>query len=86
MSWNFDGFPPQRKVVLVWIRGSALPFCAYMKYAAGDEDCPYWVVYHGNSDRGSDVTAWCDCLPDAPPGVDSVNYDRGRHPNKPLDT
>jgi len=76
--WEVSGFPPERKVVLAWIRGSALPFCAYMKYAAGEEDCPYWVVYHGNPERGFDVVAWCDCLPDGPAGFETGVYDQGR--------
>jgi hypothetical protein len=58
-----EEIPAERKVVLVWLAESALPYCGYIRYAAGDIDCPYFVVYHGNSERGSNVIAWCDCLP-----------------------
>ncbi len=61
--------PAERKAVLVWLRQSHLPFCGYIRYAAGDKDSPYFVVYHGNSEIGSDVVAWCDCLPDQGPDV-----------------
>lgn len=73
-----DPLPPERKVVLVWLKKSALPFCGYVRYAAGDETCPYFVVYHGNEKRGSEVVAWCDCLPDkGPPGFDETRlYDQ----------
>lgn len=65
-----EHIPAERKTVLVFVRNSHLPFCAYIRYAAGDRDCPFFVVYHGNSDIGSDVLAWCDCLPDkGPAGV-----------------
>ena len=62
-----EHIPAERKTVLVWLRKSSLPFCGYIRYAAGDKNCPYFVVYHGNSDIGSDVVAWCDCLPDQGP-------------------
>lgn len=62
-----EHIPAERKVVLVWLREKHLPFCGYIRYAAGDKDSPYFVVYHGNSDIGSDVVAWCDCLPDQGP-------------------
>jgi hypothetical protein len=62
-----DHIPAERKAVLVWLRGSHLPFCGYIRYAAGDQACPYFVVYHGNQEIGHDVVAWCDCLPDTGP-------------------
>ena len=62
-----DPLPPAKKVVLVWCEGSYLPWCGYLKYAAGDLDCPYFVVYHGNNDRPVSVIAWNDCLPEKSP-------------------
>lgn len=62
-----DPLPPERKVVLVWLAGFALPFCGYIRYASGDKQCPYFVVYHGNPNKGAEVIAWCDCLPDHGP-------------------
>lgn len=59
-----DKLPPERKVVLVFVEGSSLPYCAYIRYAAGDKTCPYFVVYR--ADKGADVWAWCDCLPKGP--------------------
>lgn len=83
MKWNRvhfpiqpdDPLPPERKVVLVWCDeqpeksrgGSALPYCGYIRYAAGDLNCPFFVVYHGNDQRSTAVIAWCDCLPDRGP-------------------
>lgn len=67
-----EHIPAERKVVLVWLRDKALPFCGYIRYAAGCEDSPYFVVYHGNANVGSDVIAWCDCLPDTGPDVPSA--------------
>ena len=64
-----EPLPPERKTVLVWLEGSHLPFCGYVRYAAGDKDCPYFVVYHGNTDIGAEVRAWCDCLPDDGPNL-----------------
>ena len=72
-----DCIPAERRVVLVWVDGKSLPFCGYIRYSAGDERYPYFVVYHGNSDIGANVIAWCDCLPDEGPGwVDSRLYDK----------
>ena len=76
-KWNFvsnpihqnDYIPAERKVVLVWLKEKHLPFCGYIRYAAGDRNCPYFVVYHGNTEIGSDVLAWCDCLPDKGPDL-----------------
>jgi hypothetical protein len=34
----------------------------YMKFAAGDRDCPYFVIPGGPP--GFRVTHWCDCLGD----------------------
>jgi hypothetical protein len=62
-----EHIPAERKAVLVWLRENYMPFCAYIRYAAGDRNSPYFVVYHGNSQIGSDVVAWCDCLPDQGP-------------------
>lgn len=64
-----DALPPERKTVLVWLRDQALPFCGYVRYAAGDEACPYFVVYHGNERIGAEVVAWCDCLPEEGPDL-----------------
>lgn len=64
-----EHIPPERKVVLVWLRDTHVPFCGYIRYAAGDIACPFFVVYHGNTDIGADVIAWCDCLPDGGPDV-----------------
>jgi hypothetical protein len=68
-----EHIPAERKTVLVWLKEKALPFCGYIRYAAGDEDCPYFVVYHGNSRIGSDVVAWCDCLPNRGPDFPSAD-------------
>lgn len=68
LEWKPVGlWPRERKVVLVWLRDKCLPFCGYMRYAAGDRDSPYFVVYHGNVIIGADVVAWCDCLPELGP-------------------
>jgi hypothetical protein len=67
-----ESIPAERRVVLVWLRGHALPFCGYIRYAAGDRSSPYFVVYHGNSEIGSDVVAWCDCLPSNGPDIDAA--------------
>lgn len=64
-----DHIPAERKVVLVWVRGNHLPWCGYIRYAAGDRDCPFFVVYHRNDRVGGEVLAWCDCLPGAGPAV-----------------
>lgn len=61
-----DKIPAERKVVLVFVEGSSLPYCAYIRYASGDINCPYFVVYHGSKDRSTKVWAWCDCLPKGP--------------------
>lgn len=64
-----EHIPVERKVVLVWLSNKHLPFCGYIRYSAGDENCPYFVVYHGNTDIGADVVSWCDCLPNHGPDV-----------------
>ena len=77
MAWHLvsmpirpdEHIPGERKIVLVWLRNRHLPFCGYIRYAAGDRGCPYFVVYHGNTEIGSDVVAWCDCLPTIGPDV-----------------
>lgn len=58
--------PPERKTVLVWLTGSALPFCGYIRIHSNG---PFWVVYHGNMEISTDVLYWCDCLPPKAPGV-----------------
>lgn len=62
-----DPLPPERRVVLVWCGDENdshfLPYCAYVRYSGGDVNAPFFVVYHGNTDRPTDVVAWCDCLP-----------------------
>lgn len=69
-----EHIPAERKTVLVWLREIHLPFCGYIRYAAGDSLCPYFVVYHGNRELGSNVVAWCDCLPDkGPEGAETAN-------------
>lgn len=55
-----ETLPAERKTVLVWLKEKHLPFCGYIRYSAGEKDCPYFVVYHEN---GANVVAWCDCLP-----------------------
>lgn len=64
-----DILPAERKVVAVWIRGRYLPQCGYIRYAAGDKDCPYFVAYHGNPSIGAEIVAWCDCLPEKGPNI-----------------
>ena len=56
-----EQIPPERKVVAVWLRDKYLPFCGYIRFAAGDKESPYFVVYHGNPEIGADVIAWADC-------------------------
>jgi len=81
-TWNYDKWPPENKVVLVWLANKSLPFCGYMKYAAGDKNSPYFVVYHGNPEIGHEVVAWCDCLPpNGPSRLDELKtdlYERGQ--------
>lgn len=64
-----EHIPAERKVVLVWLRDKHLPYCGYVRYAAGDKESPYFVVYHGNDKIGADVVAWCDCLPESGPDI-----------------
>lgn len=57
--------PPIKKDVLVFLesREKGLPSSiavGYRKNAAGDKDCPYFVI----PGLGGNVLAWCDCLPD----------------------
>lgn len=63
--------PPEKKIVLVWLRDRLMPYCGFLRYAAGDKNCPYFVVYHGNPEIGSDVVAWSDCLPDTGPDFEN---------------
>lgn len=39
-----EALPPQRFGVLVMLRGDNCPAYAWLKFAAGDRDCPYFVV------------------------------------------
>lgn len=55
-----DLIPSERRIVLVWLATKYLPYCGYIRFAAGDKDSPFFVVYHGNSDIGADVIAWMD--------------------------
>ena len=57
--------PPERKYVLVVVESNSncLPntvAVGYRKNAAGDKQCPYFVI----PGLGGDVLAWCDCLPE----------------------
>jgi hypothetical protein len=76
-----DSLPAERKVVAVWLEDHYLPYCGYIRYAAGDPNCPYFVVYHGNSQIGARVVAWFDCLPDTGPAdcPTALNYTMGRN-------
>jgi hypothetical protein len=67
-----EHIPAERKVVLLWLRDTHLPFCGYIRYSGGELDKPFFVVYHGNENIGADVIAWCDCLPDGGPDVESA--------------
>jgi len=69
-----DWLPPERKTVLVWIEEEFLPRLGYVRYAAGDKDSPYWVVYTARKDHhledDSDpvkVVAYLDCVPQTRP-------------------
>ena len=59
--------PPERKLVLVRLASAdpgSLPegiAVGYMRNAAGDKQCPYFVVPGLHTGR---ALAWCDCLPD----------------------
>jgi hypothetical protein len=44
------------------VRASPGVAVGYMKFAAGDRDCPYFVIPGGRT--GFRVTHWCDCLGD----------------------
>lgn len=72
-----EELPPERKVVLVFVEPSergpnCLPFCGYVRYAAGDDDSPFFVVYHGNNMISANARAWCDCLPHNAPDLDWI--------------
>ena len=62
-----EAIPPERKVVLVWLNGSSLPFCGYIRYAFDVPSSPYFVVYWVSIGIKPKVIAWCDCLPDKGP-------------------
>ena len=58
--------PPERKYVLVrmesWKPGYPMGIAVgYRKNAAGDKQCPYFVV---PGLAVGEVVEWCDCLPD----------------------
>lgn len=60
--------PPVKKYVLVAVDPvqPGLPVgiaVGYMKNAAGDKQCPYFVI-PGIYPKGGNVIAWCDCLPE----------------------
>jgi hypothetical protein len=60
--------PPERRVVLLWLKDRRLPWCGYLRYAAGDKECPYWVLYRVDV-PGFEITHYADCLPvNVPPG------------------
>ena len=75
MSYDWKPFagteaelPPVKRYVLVQTTspltlGTYPPVVAvgYLKFAGGDEDCPYFVV---PGVGGGDATHWCDCLGD----------------------
>ncbi len=57
--------PPDHKWVLVKTRSKRIGIpdpisVGYIKYAAGDRSCPYFVC----PGVGGIAMAWCDCLPD----------------------
>jgi hypothetical protein len=54
-----DELPAERRTVLVWLSTMELPFCGYIRHHSGG---PFWVVYHGNTDIGTDVIFWDDAL------------------------
>lgn len=58
--------PPERHMVLVQIDGGIGEAPAvgvgYLKFAAGDRDCPYFVV--PGARENFVVTHWADCLGD----------------------
>lgn len=58
--------PPQRRCVLLMLperKEDGMPpavAVGYLKFAAGDKTCPYFVV----PGVGGKPTHWCDCLGD----------------------
>lgn len=38
-----DALPPERIPVLVAVRGDDMPAYAFLRFAAGDKECPYFV-------------------------------------------
>jgi hypothetical protein len=65
---QMNKFPKEKRYVLVQIasdreKGAASSVAVgYLKYAAGDMSCPYFVV--PGFGRAFTVTHWCDCLGD----------------------
>lgn len=59
-----ESWPPERRIVLVMVEDSVFPYCAYKRYASGDKSRPYFVVYHGNERKSTNVLRWADCLPE----------------------
>ena len=54
--------PPERKYVLVLLQTKEVPngvALGYLRNAAGDKQCPYFVV--PGLHTGKEL-AWCDCL------------------------
>lgn len=65
-AWQGIDLPPERKLVLLQIAPKekeglrAAVAVGYLRYAAGDIDCPYFVI----PGIGGQVTAYADCLPE----------------------
>lgn len=65
-AWQGVSMPKERKLVMVQIapkEEEGLPAAVaigYLRYAAGDPECPYFVI----PGIGGQVTAYADCLPD----------------------
>lgn len=63
-----EDVPPEYKLVLVQISGAeeiGMPpsvAVGYLRFAAGDKRCPYFVV--PGFGRRFEVTHWIDCLPE----------------------
>lgn len=74
MQWNKEGYPTEKKEVLVHLLSSqrGVPnsiVVGYMRYAAGDKKSPLWITPGCNGH----IIEWCDCLEDKfkwPPNMD----------------
>jgi len=69
-----DRLPKERRTVLVWLAGHALPFCGYVRWFSHG---PCWVVYHGNTEIGTEVVAWSTQRLTGPT-ADATQWMRGR--------